>query len=144
MNETAVKAPIHLWIVGILSLLWNAGGAFDYLATKLQLDFYMNAFTEEQLAYFYGFPAWVVVFWALGVWGAFFGSVALLMRKSWAVWLFGASIVGLFATTIYNFVLTNGAELMGDGATWFSLAIWVIALALFFYSLSMTKRQVLT
>jgi hypothetical protein len=24
------KAPIHLWVVGLLSLLWNAMGSVDY------------------------------------------------------------------------------------------------------------------
>ena len=44
------KAPVHLWIVGGLSLLWNAFGAFDYLMTQLQVEAYMSQFTEEQLA----------------------------------------------------------------------------------------------
>ena len=33
MNDTPAKAPVHLWIVGILAVLWNAVGAFDYFAT---------------------------------------------------------------------------------------------------------------
>lgn len=143
MNEHTGKAPLHLWIIGVLSLLWNAGGAFDYLATKLQLDFYMSQFNEQQLAYFYGFPTWMVVCWALGVWGAFFGSIALLMRKAFAAWLFGISILGLLGSSIYNFVLTDGAEQMGEGALPFTIAIWVIALALFFYATAMVKRRVL-
>ena len=44
------RAPIHLWIVGGLTLLWNMMGAFDYLATQLKLDFYMSQFTTDQLA----------------------------------------------------------------------------------------------
>ena len=32
------KTPKHLWIVGILALLWNFMGAFDYLATQLKLE----------------------------------------------------------------------------------------------------------
>jgi len=79
-GETRPKTPIHLWIVGILALLWNAMGAFDYLATELQLEAYMEGFTEEQLAYFYGFPSWVVAFWAFAVWGGLLASVGLLLR----------------------------------------------------------------
>ena len=143
MNHERVKAPWHLWVIGILATLWNAIGAFDYLATKLRLDFYMAAFTQEQLDYFYGFPAWAVACWGVGVWGAFFGSLALLLRKSWAVWLFGASILGMLGTTLYNFVLTDGAALMGEGAVSFSAVIWAIALLLYFYSAAMAKRRVL-
>lgn len=138
-----VKTPVHLWIVGIVSLLWNAFGAFDYLATELRLDFYMAQFTPEQMDYFYGFPVWMIAAWACGVWGAFFGSLALLLRKSWAVWLFGLSLLGLAITTLNNFVLTDGAALMGEGAGMFTAVIWVIALFLFFYARTMARRGVL-
>jgi hypothetical protein len=52
----AAKAPIAFWIIAVLSLLWNAVGAFDYLATQLELESYMSQFTQEQLDYSYGFP----------------------------------------------------------------------------------------
>jgi hypothetical protein len=143
MNGQTTQAPRHLWIVGILAVLWNAIGAFDYSATQLRLDWYMGAFPPEQLEYFYGFPAWSVAAWAFGVWGAFLGSIALLLRKAWAVWLFGASIAGLVVTTLHNFVLTDGAAIMGAGAVAFSALIWVIALCLFFYARAMARRGVL-
>jgi len=142
MQQTG-KAPAHLWIIGIVSLLWNAIGVFDYMATKLKLDFYMSQFTPEQLDYFYGFPAWAVVGWALGVWGALIGSLGLVLRKTWAVWMFGVSILGLVITSIYNFVLTDGAAIMGESGAWFSLVIWVIGIFLFFYARAMAKRGVL-
>jgi hypothetical protein len=144
MNENRLKTPWHLWVIGIIALLWNAVGVFDYLATKLHYEPYMSAFSQEQLEYFYAFPTWAVACWAVGVWGALLGSLALLLRKSWAVFLFGASILGMLGTTIYNFVLSNGAAMMGDGAVAFSAVIWVIALFLYAYSLAMAKRRVLT
>jgi hypothetical protein len=143
MNRQTTKAPLHLWIVGVLAVLWNAIGAFDYTATQLRIEAYMSAFTPEQLAYFYGFPAWTVAAWAFGVWGALLGSIALLLRKAWAVWAFGISIAGMALTTIHNFVLTDGAALMGPGALAFSAVIWVVALFLFFYARAMAKRGVL-
>ena len=60
MNELNTRAPRHLWIVGVLAVLWNAVGAFDYSASQLRLDFYMSEFTPDQLAYFYAFPAWAI------------------------------------------------------------------------------------
>ncbi len=138
-----VKTPLHFWIIAIVALFWNSFGAFDYLATKLQLEFYMSQFTPEQLEYFYSFPAWMTVTWAVGVWGAFFGSLALLLRKAWAVWLLGASILGLAVSTIYNFVLTDGAAAMGDTAVTMTVVIWVIALLIFFYARAMARAGVL-
>ncbi len=143
MNENTAKTPVVFWIVSVLSLLWNSMGAFDYLATHLRLEFYMSNFTPEQLDYFYGFPAWVVAAWALGVWGSFFGSLALLLRKTWAVWLFGVSILGLAVSSVHNFVLSDGAAMMGEGAVMMTAVIWVIVLVLFFYARAMAKRGVL-
>lgn len=143
MNGQTAKAPLHLWIVGVLAVLWNAIGAFDYSATQLRIEAYMSAFTPEQLEYFYNFPAWTVAAWAIAVWGALLGSIALLLRKAWAVWAFGISIAGMAITTIHNFVMTDGAALMGPSAVAFSAVIWVIALFLFFYARAMAKRGVL-
>src|SRR3546814_7159427 len=40
--NTTVKTPWHLWVVGVLSLLWNAVGAFDYTMTKLNDADYLD------------------------------------------------------------------------------------------------------
>jgi len=143
MSEWAVKTPKHLWVVGIVAVLWNAIGAFDYSATQLRLESYMSGFTPEQLAYFYSFPSWAVGAWAIAVWSSLLGSLALLLRKSWAVWLFGLAIAGMALTTLYNFVLSDGVSMMGVGSLIFTGVIWFIALALFFYARAMAKRGVL-
>jgi len=143
MDSNPVKTPMHLWVVGLVSLLWNAMGAFDYSATELRLEFYMSQFTQEQLDYFYGFPAWVIAAWAIAVWTSLLGSVGLLMRRRWAVTMFGIAIAGLAVTTLYNAVLSNGFEIMGDGAVVFTAIIWVIAVLLLLYAIRMAGRGVL-
>jgi hypothetical protein len=149
MTESAAGAgrprtPAHLWIVGVVSLLWNAMGAFDYLASQLKLESYMSQFTEEQLAYFYAFPAWAVSGWAFGVWGALAGSIFLLMRRRWAVWAFAISLAGMAASSYYTLVLTEGIAIMGSGALVFSAVIWAIAILLLVYALAQAKRGILT
>ena len=143
MNQNTVKTPAHLWIVAILSLLWNAVGAFDYAATELRLEFYLSQFPQEQLDYFNSFPAWAVAAWAIAVWSSVLGSVGLLLRKRWAVMMFGISLVGLAVTTLYNLVLSEGIELMGSGAVIFTAVIWIIAILLLLYSRKMAARGVL-
>jgi len=143
MNQTAAKTPIHLWFVGVLAVLWNAIGAFDYSATQLRLESYMSQFTTEQLEYFYAFPAWMDAAWAIAVWASLLASLCLLLRKNWAVGLFGLAILGMAISSVYNFVLTNGIEVMGSGGAAFTAVIWVIAVFLFIYARAMAKRQVL-
>jgi len=144
MNETRVKTPIHLWIVAILAVLWNAVGAFDYTATQYRIESYMSQFTPDQLEYFYGFPVWMDAAWAIAIWASVLGSLSLLLRKAWAVWLFGISILGLATSTFYNFVLSDGMEIMGSEGATFTGVIWLIALFLFFYAKAMAARKVLT
>ena len=143
MNETTTKVPRHLWLVGVLALLWNAMGAFDYTATKFRVEAYLSGYSPEQLAYFFGFPAWAVATWAIAVWSELIGSVGLLMRKAWCVWLFGVSIVAMMITGIYNFGLSEGIAMMGTGAVAFTAVIWIVAFSLFFYARAMAKRGVL-
>jgi len=143
MSEWSTKAPRHLWIVGALTLLWNAVGAFDYSATQLRMESYMSQFSPEQLAYFYGFPSWAVAAWAIAVWSSLLGSLCLLLRKDWAVQLFGIALAGMAVTAIYNFVLTDGMAMMGAGGAIFTAVIWLIAISLFFYARAMAKRGVL-
>ena len=142
-GEERRRTPVHLWIVGIVSLLWNLMGAFDYSASQLQLDFYMSQFTEAQLAYFYAFPSWAVAGWAFGVWGAFAGSIGLLLRHKWALWAFGISILGLFVSSVFSFGLSNGVEIMGTGGVIFTAVIWIVAILLFVYTCRQTKNGVL-
>ena len=143
MNDGTAKTPVHLWIVGIVTLLWNAMGAYDYLATQLKLESYMSQFTAEQLDYFYGFPVWMVAAWAIAIWASLFGSLSLLLRKVWAVWLFAAAIAGMAVSTVFNFVLSNGLEIMGTTGAVFTAVIWLIALLVFFYARAMAGRRVL-
>lgn len=144
MSITTIKTPVHLWIVGGLSLVWNAFGAFDFLMTQVQSGAYMAQFTQEQLTYFYGFPAWADGAWALGVWGSVFGSIGILVRRRWATWAFGVSIVGLVGTTLYTMVLTNGTAIMGGvGSLIFSAIIWALTIALFVYARNMAAQGVL-
>jgi len=143
MNEKGAGTPLHLWIVGGLSLLWNIVGAFDYTATQMRLESYMSQFSAEQLAYFDGFPAWAVAAWAIAVWSSLLGSLCLLLRKAWAVPLFGIALAGMVFTALYNFVLTDGMAMVGTGGLVFTAVIWVIAISLFFYARAMARRGVL-
>ena len=143
MSGERTRTPAHLWVVGILSLLWNAMGAWDYVATQFKIQSYMSHFSQEQLDFFYGLPKWAVAGWALGVWGAFVGSIALLLRKKWALWCFVVSVVGLVLTTLHNFGLSNGAEIMGTGGVIFSVVIWIVALVLVVYAWRQSGNGVL-
>lgn len=142
-DRRARRTPWHLWVVGVLSLLWNAVGAADFTLTQMQHEPYMSNFTPEQLEYFYGFPIWVIVCWGIAVWGGVLGSILLLMRRRPAALAFFVSLLAMIATSVHNLLLSNGLAVMGDTAAWFSALIFVIALALFVYAGIMNRRNIL-
>lgn len=148
MNEARIftpraPTPIHLWIVAVLSLIWNAGGAWDYLARHLGVEGYLDNLTAEQLELFTGFPWWTNAAWAAGVWFAVAGSLALLLRKRQAMWLFTGSLLGMLVTSFHNFVLHDGLAIMGTTGAIFSAVIFLVAILLIFYSRAMARRSVL-
>lgn len=144
-NETtsAPRTPWHLWLVGVAGLLWSALGAFDYLMTQTENEGYMSQFTPEQLDFFYGFPTWVVFFWAIAVWGGVLGTILLLSRKRLAAPVLGVSFLSMLVTSVRNFVLVDGASIMGTTGTIFSVLIFAFALGLWLYARAMARRGVL-
>lgn len=67
-SAASIKTPWHLWVVGVVALLWNSMGALDFTMTQMKSEAYLKALTPEQLAYIHGFPRWVVFVWGLGTW----------------------------------------------------------------------------
>ncbi len=139
----ASVAPRHLWVIGTHALLWNGMGAFDYVMTESRNASYMSSFTQAQLDYFYGFPAWMIACWAIAVWGGVVGSVLLLLRRRLAVPVFAASLAAMVIVSIYNFGLSSGLAIMGKEAAMFSGVIFVVAVALLLYARWLARRGVL-
>jgi hypothetical protein len=146
MIET-VKTPWHLWLVGVLSLLWNGFGAFDFIQTTTRGEAYMRAagFDDAMVAYYEAMPGWMYVPWTLGVWGAVIGSVMLLLRRRWAVPAFGLSLVGALISLIYGKLIDPPPPAPPELAamSWMPIVILLIAVLLFGYAFNMRKRGVL-
>ena len=151
MDDTAAqttqstKTPWHLWVVGIVSLLWNSMGAADFTMTQLNSEAWLKGLKPEQLAYIHGFPLWSVLAWGIATWGSFLGSLLLLFRKGLAVHVFAVSIIAMPLTTVYSFVLSDGMKVMGGGAGMVILnaVIFVIGVLLLVYARAMRRRGVL-
>lgn len=142
MTETqATKAPWHLWLIGILALLWNGFGAFDFTATSTRFAPYVSQFPQPMLDYIYALPAWNWVGWAIGTWGGFIGSALLLLRNKLAVWAYALSLLGAAGSNAISLIDPPPAEVGANAAL--TIVIIVIAAALLGYALWLSRRGVL-
>ncbi len=132
----SAKTPWHIWVVGVLSLIWHAGGAFDYVMSQTRNPKYLEMIPPEQLAFLDSFPTWVTALWAISIWSAVLGSLLLLLRRKLATPVFVISFLGMIGTSVHNIILADpGAlDLMNGGQLAFTVAIFVIGILLIIYS----------
>jgi len=148
-QAVSARTPAHLWIVGILSLLWNCFGAYDYVMTRTRnVDYLASSMPgvdpNAALAWIDGMPLYAQVGWGLGVWMAVLGSILLLIRSRWAVWAYGLSLLGALLSLGYQLGLAPplpGAN--GLMYTVMPLVIIAVALFLFLYARAMAQKDVL-
>jgi hypothetical protein len=138
--DIAKKTPIHLWIVGVVSALWNSFGAMDYFMTRTKgaawIDQMMPGIDgAKYMAYIDGFPMWASIGWGLGVWGAIAGSLLLLARSRHAVTAFAISAIGAVVGIGYQIANpVDIAELNQGAPSVMGYVIIAIAFALWFYA----------
>ena len=148
MTETApptAATPWHLWAVGIVSLLWNAFGCYDYYMTNTGGDEYLRSYgmTEPQIAFYHSMPPWMTAVWAIGVWGALLGSILLLLRSKWAFQVFVISFAAFVLSVIYTYGFTSGAEVNGAMSMIMSAVIAASCMLFIWYAWAMKRRGVL-
>lgn len=139
--------PWHLWAAGVISLLWNAFGGYDFVMSVTQGETYWRAsgMTDAMIAYYNAMPTWMYVPWVLGVWGAVAGSVLLLMRNRLAVPAFALSLLGAVGSLAYG--LANPMPPLPEAMAMMSYMPWVIvgiAAVLAGYAWTMGKKGVLS
>jgi hypothetical protein len=139
-SEAKVRTPWHLWVVGIVSLLWYVAGAYTIQMAQLGR---LPHLSPDEIAYYAAKPAWLIVITAISTYGSALASALLLLRSRAAVWLFAIALVFI--------LLNNGIELETGtsrafaitGATIATVIIVLIAFVLLLYAYLMRKRRVL-
>lgn len=145
MTGTTGRAPWHLWLVGAVAVLFNAIGVFDFVMYLLQGEKYLASagMTPAQIGHYREMPGWMMVIWAIGVWGAMLGSVLILLRNRLAAPVLAVSLAAFLVSLIYTYVLTDGGEVMGQQMGITNIVITALLLFFICYSQAMTKQGVL-
>ena len=102
-NHTA-PAPWHLWVVGILLLLWQGMAVFDYIATVIRFEPYLSNYPDELLEYYFNAPAWMYAAWAVAAFGGFLSAIFLLLRNKIALLIAILAFLSSLLTVVYTFL----------------------------------------
>lgn len=137
--------PWHLWVVALIGIIWNGFGATDFVMTFVDREMWFQTMrvTAEQAARVDAMPAWTYGAWLAGTWGAFLGTVALLFRSRWAVYLFWVSMIGLLVSIVYAFGLSSFRSELGTQDMIRYGVIFLGAAFFLWYSTAMARRGVL-
>lgn len=100
MNNSAATVHWSFWVVGVLALLWNVGGAINYVM-QMNPEF-VATLPDTHRAIIEGRPVWATGGFAIGVFGGALGCLLLLIRKSAAFYVFIASLLGILVTMIHT------------------------------------------
>ena len=134
------KAPWHLWLVGILSFLWNVWGAWVTVQAQTGAAMDMDA---NEIAHYAEQPLWVVVLTDFAFAAAILGALALLIRSRRAPPLYLLSIAAIVASAVGDVV--RGSALLLQQADWLTLFLTTTGLAVvqWLYARWIGKRGVL-
>lgn len=139
----SVRPGWPFWAVSLASLLWNGFGAFDFSMTMIRDADYLAQFPPEMMPVIDAFPAWTILAWACGVWGALAGSLLLLARSRLAMLAFALSLTGLAVSTGYQMSIDMPASLTTPAMRAMTAAIWAGALFLLWFARGQRRAGVL-
>jgi hypothetical protein len=145
MTGTSAKTPWHFWLVGVIAILFNAIGVFDFVMYRLKGPAYLAGagMTPDQIAHYQGMPFWMTIVWAVGVFGALLASLLLLLRSRRAFPVFAVSLAAFLISLLHTYVLTDGGTIMGRQMAITNAIIACLLIFFSCYARAMAARQVL-
>ena len=143
MSTVAValtKTPWHLWVVAILTLLWNGSGAFTIMMAQAGR---LPNIDASEAAYYAAQPLWFVLSTDIALLAPVAAAIALLLRSRAASWLFAAGVIAILANNVYD--LAAGTSLVLVDRGWLILTAITVTIAVLqlVYARAMQRRGVL-
>lgn len=142
-RSDAKRTPVHLWIVGVLALVWTGFGALDFAMMSVRDPAYLAQVPPDVIDFVDAMPAWAIAAWAIGAGFALVGSGLLLLRALGAAYAYAMSLLGLSAYQFYQLLVGRPPSLNTPGGLAMTIAVWIIALGLLLYTLRLRSRGVL-
>ena len=146
-QSTEARRPWHLWLVGVLSVLWNSIACLDFTMVQTRNASYLKGvgFSAEQMEFFYSYPSWAVAIWGIAVWSAILGGALLLAMQSLAAPAFLIGLIAYLAAMLRQYGSTEFTSLFPEAQyPIMSAVIFALAVAQLYYAHKMKDKGVLS
>ena len=111
-----MSSPAWFRVVAVVALLWFLMDISAFFMRVLMTEEGINAMPVNQQHLYRNMPVWVNIVFAGEVFGGALGSVALLLKKKWALPLFAVSILGVLSQTFHIWIRSDAISVMGAPA----------------------------
>lgn len=139
-NEQKTAPTRAFWILSSLALVWNLLGVATYLMQVMTDPASLADLPDDERALLTDIPAWVTAAYAIGVFGGTLGSIALLLRKPWAVPVFAVSLIAIIAQMAHALFLTDMLTVLGTSSAIMPIVIVAVAALLLWYAGTANKH----
>jgi len=134
------RSPTHLWVVAILTLLWNGSGAYTIVMAQAGR---LSDVDANEAAYYAAQPSWFVIATDIALLLPLAAAVALLLRSRSAAWLFALSLIVFVVNNVYDIAAGTSLAVVDRGWLLTTVLIAVISVLQFVYAWVMKQRVVL-
>jgi hypothetical protein len=134
------KPSTNFWIIGGAALVWNLIGLVFYIGEVTMTPEALAVLTEAQQEFFISTPTWATAAFAIAVNAGVFGSLFLLLRKTWAVPTLVISLLAIVVQYVDAFVLRDAFGVVGVSSLIIPSMVFVIGIALLLYA-RVTKER---
>lgn len=139
-TEIKTSVPKWFWVVSTLALLWYLMDMSAFFMRTLMLQDMLKQMPNVQQNLYLSMPSWVNMVFAAEVFGGVLGSLCLLLKKRWALILYGISIAGVLLQTCYVYFLSDAISVMGTAAIAMPLVAIIIGTVMIFFTKSAISK----
>ncbi len=140
ISTSVRKRPWHLWVVAILTFLWNGSGAYTIVMAQAGR---LSDVDIQEAAYYSAQPTWFVIATDIALFLPLVAAMALLLGSRSALWLFALSAIAIVINNAYDVAAGTSLALADRGWLILTAVIAAIAILQLVYALSMRNRGVL-
>lgn len=137
-----MKAPWHLWFIGVFFLFLYSMGVYDYfMMLGHNVAYYQSKnYGEAVYAYFTNYPLLPLIFWTTNIVSSVVASILLLLRHHWAVYVSLVSGISIAILEFLTFAFRDRWNVLGPRIAIFDISIMLMTLGFFLYCRNLAKQ----